>query len=107
MSRAESHKQEDNECPGIPQLPLIKDAFYVYVSDVRSKEKNDILDYCSHKDILGKNIGDDIRSGSLTLPLIHLLNYGDKKDKDLIKNMIYDKKNFYENFLLVFFFHVF
>jgi octaprenyl-diphosphate synthase len=62
---------------------------------------DDILDYCSSKDKLGKNIGDDIRSGSLTLPIIHLLKFGDKKDKNLVKNMICNKKNFYENFLLL------
>ena len=62
---------------------------------------DDILDYCSDKNKLGKNIGDDIRSGSLTLPIIHLLKYGDIKDKKLVEKIIYNKKNFYENFLLL------
>ena len=62
---------------------------------------DDILDYCSDKKTLGKNIGDDIRAGSLTLPLIHLLQHGDRKDVNLIKSMIKSKKNFYDNFLIL------
>ena len=62
---------------------------------------DDILDYCSDKQKIGKNVGDDIKSGSLTLPLIHLLKYGDKKEKNLVKKMLYSKKDFYFNFLLL------
>ena len=62
---------------------------------------DDILDYCSDKNKLGKNIGDDIRSGSFTLPLIHLMKYGEIKDKNLVKQIISNKRNFYENFLLL------
>lgn len=60
---------------------------------------DDILDYCSDKNNIGKNVGDDIKSGSITLPVIHLMKYGDLKEKNLIKKIIMKKNNFYSNFL--------
>lgn len=37
---------------------------------------DDALDYCSDAKTLGKNIGDDLADGKVTLPLIHALQHG-------------------------------
>lgn len=46
---------------------------------------DDALDYCSDAETIGKNIGDDLLDGKLTLPLIHVLQTGTKTQQQLIK----------------------
>jgi octaprenyl-diphosphate synthase len=38
---------------------------------------DDVLDYSSDADTLGKNLGDDLAEGKATLPLIHAMQHGD------------------------------
>ncbi|MEK7702890.1 MAG: polyprenyl synthetase family protein [Nitrospirota bacterium] len=51
---------------------------------------DDTLDYVADKKRLGKALGQDIKEGKMTLPLIHLLSHCEKKEKaaliDLIRN---------------------
>lgn len=49
---------------------------------------DDILDYASSSDIIGKNIGEDLAEGKATLPLIYILKNGNQSQKDLIKNTL-------------------
>ncbi|MFT5161684.1 MAG: octaprenyl-diphosphate synthase [Alteromonadaceae bacterium] len=49
---------------------------------------DDVLDYGSDSDVLGKNIGDDLSEGKPTLPLIHVINHGNDTQKQLIRNAI-------------------
>lgn len=49
---------------------------------------DDILDYTGTADSLGKNIGDDLIEGKVTLPLIYLLMTGSAEVKQLIKAAI-------------------
>lgn len=53
---------------------------------------DDILDYNSSSDVMGKNVGDDLLEGKVTLPLIYLLAYGSDEDKALIKLAIDNPK---------------
>lgn len=48
---------------------------------------DDILDYTGNAKELGKNIGDDILEGKLTLPLIYTIQ-NDSKNSEFIKNII-------------------
>lgn len=45
---------------------------------------DDILDYNSSAEVMGKNVGDDLLEGKVTLPLIFLLANGDDNTKSLI-----------------------
>ncbi len=49
---------------------------------------DDILDYFGDSNVLGKNIGDDLEEGKVTLPLIYILKYGTVDDIKIIKEAI-------------------
>ena len=45
--------------------------------------RDDILDYTSYDDVLGKRVGTDLQEGKLTLPFIHALKSAYRKRKTL------------------------
>jgi octaprenyl-diphosphate synthase len=49
---------------------------------------DDYLDYAGNTTEMGKAIGDDLKQGKLTLPLIYLLEHGSSEHKQLIKTSI-------------------
>ncbi len=49
---------------------------------------DDVLDYESTADTLGKEVGDDLAEGKPTLPLIQALKVGSSSEKALIRNAI-------------------
>lgn len=49
---------------------------------------DDILDYTSKSEKFGKNIGNDLMLGKITLPIIYILKYGREIDKKLIHTAI-------------------
>ena len=51
---------------------------------------DDVLDYSGHVEDLGKQLGDDLREGKATLPLIHALTAASRQDRTLIENAIRD-----------------
>lgn len=52
---------------------------------------DDALDYSGSVDQLGKDTGNDLTEGKITLPLIHILDQGTEQDKALIKKAIKHK----------------
>ncbi|PLC52397.1 octaprenyl diphosphate synthase [Pollutimonas nitritireducens] len=49
---------------------------------------DDVLDYNGDVDALGKNVGDDLREGKPTLPLIRVMEVGTSEQKQLIQDAI-------------------
>lgn len=49
---------------------------------------DDVMDYTSKSDQMGKNAGDDLQEGKVTLPIIHAVAKADKTDKAEIINML-------------------
>ncbi len=49
---------------------------------------DDVLDYAGHAEIMGKSLGDDLREGKTTLPLISAMQRCSPSQRDLIKNAI-------------------
>lgn len=49
---------------------------------------DDILDYTGNSDSMGKNVGDDLVEGKVTLPIIYLLKYSLTSEQNIIKQAI-------------------
>ncbi|CAN5148000.1 polyprenyl synthetase family protein [soil metagenome] len=49
---------------------------------------DDALDYSSQSDAIGKNVGDDLREGKPTMPLIYLREKGSPADRALVRTAI-------------------
>ena len=46
---------------------------------------DDVLDYASDAATMGKNLGDDLAEGKVTLPLIHAIGHSDADTRDLLR----------------------
>jgi len=49
---------------------------------------DDVLDYSGDADAIGKNVGDDLAEGKMTLPLIHALANGTSEEAAVIRHAI-------------------
>lgn len=49
---------------------------------------DDVLDYSGHALDIGKNVGDDLREGKPTLPLIYLIQHGNTEERQLVRTCI-------------------
>jgi len=49
---------------------------------------DDWLDYAGDPAVMGKNAGDDLAEGKLTLPLIHTLRHGSSTDRKIVRDAI-------------------
>ncbi len=49
---------------------------------------DDALDYSGHVSEIGKNVGDDLREGKPTLPLIYLMQNGTPAQRELVRSCI-------------------
>jgi octaprenyl-diphosphate synthase len=49
---------------------------------------DDVLDYSGNSEEIGKNVGDDLREGKPTLPLIYLLQHGTSHEQALVRTCI-------------------
>ncbi len=49
---------------------------------------DDWLDYAGDPAIMGKNAGDDLAEGKMTLPLIHTLSHGTSSDRRIVRDAI-------------------
>ncbi|MGZ3308222.1 MAG: octaprenyl diphosphate synthase [Xanthobacteraceae bacterium] len=49
---------------------------------------DDVLDYAGDAAEIGKNVGDDLREGKPTLPLIYLMEHGTSQQRELVRSCI-------------------
>lgn len=49
---------------------------------------DDVLDYSGNAADIGKNVGDDLREGKPTLPLIYLMQHGTPEQRQLVRSCI-------------------
>ena len=49
---------------------------------------DDVLDYAGDASEIGKNVGDDLREGKPTLPLIYLMENGTPEQRELVRTCI-------------------
>ncbi|GGI53657.1 octaprenyl diphosphate synthase [Oxalicibacterium solurbis] len=49
---------------------------------------DDVLDYSGQAEDIGKNVGDDLREGKATLPLIYLMEHGTPEQRELVRGCI-------------------
>lgn len=49
---------------------------------------DDVLDYSGQTPEIGKNVGDDLREGKPTLPLIHVMQHGTEQEQELVRKAI-------------------
>lgn len=49
---------------------------------------DDVLDYSGNAADIGKNVGDDLREGKPTLPLIYLMQHGSSEQRQLVRSCI-------------------
>lgn len=49
---------------------------------------DDVLDYSGKAEDIGKNVGDDLREGKATLPLIYLMEHGTAEQRELVRSCI-------------------
>lgn len=54
---------------------------------------NDLSDYKSSQKLFGKNLGDDLNSGKITLPLIHAIHHSTPKQTSIIYQAIHKSNN--------------
>ena len=53
---------------------------------------DDLLDYDGDVEQMGKNVGDDLAEGKMTLPLIHTLQHCSPEDAALIRNAVLENR---------------
>jgi octaprenyl-diphosphate synthase len=49
---------------------------------------DDVLDYAGDSEVMGKSLGDDLREGKATLPLIAAMQRGTPEERALIKGAV-------------------
>jgi len=50
--------------------------------------RDDLLDYTSNEDTLGKPVLKDLEEGNITLPIIYLMERADQKEQDFIREVV-------------------
>ena len=57
---------------------------------------DDVLDFTAREKVLGKPVGNDLREGKVTLPLIYALESGDSRGREMVETVLREGK--YESF---------
>ncbi len=53
---------------------------------------DDVLDYSGDRDTIGKNLGDDLAEGKVTLPLIYTMRVGTEAERSLVQRAVAERR---------------
>ena len=69
------------------------DALYEYGMNlgIAFQLADDLLDYAGEPEHTGKNVGDDLNEGKITLPLLHAMKEGSEKERLAVANALRNK----------------
>jgi octaprenyl-diphosphate synthase len=73
---------------GAPESAIAAAAEYGRCLGTAFQLIDDVLDYSGNAADIGKNVGDDLREGKPTLPLIYLMQHGTPQQRDLVRACI-------------------
>ncbi len=73
---------------GAPEAAIAAAAEYGRSLGTAFQLIDDVLDYSGNAADIGKNVGDDLREGKPTLPLIYLMQHGTAQQRDLVRACI-------------------
>ncbi len=75
---------------GTGEAVEIRMADYAWNLGIAFQLVDDILDFTSREKILGKPVGNDLREGKVTLPLIYALETADAEERKLVETVLAD-----------------
>src|SRR5208337_2012857 len=75
---------------GAGELVETQLADYAWNLGIAFQLVDDILDFTSREKILGKPVGNDLREGKVTLPLIYALETADPEERKLVETVLAD-----------------
>lgn len=75
---------------GAGEAVEIRMADYAWNLGIAFQLVDDILDFTSREKILGKPVGNDLREGKVTLPLIYALETADAEERKLVETVLAD-----------------
>lgn len=77
-------------CGGASSEEEMKLAEYAWNLGIAFQLVDDILDFTSREKILGKPVGNDLREGKVTLPLIYALEVAEPEERKLVETVLAD-----------------
>ncbi len=78
------------ECAAALSTPALRPAMAAYARHLGAAFQiiDDVLDYTSSAEVMGKNVGDDLAEGKPTLPLIQAMLLGTPAEADMVREAI-------------------
>ncbi len=86
LFQAAAHTAATLACADPDQIDALRD--YGLTLGLAYQLVDDWLDYAGDPAVMGKNAGDDLAEGKLTLPLIHTLAHASPADRNLVRRAI-------------------
>src|SRR5262249_34928804 len=77
-------------CSGAERIPEERLGDYAWNLGIAFQLVDDILDFTSREKILGKPVGNDLREGKVTLPLIYALEDAEPEERRLVEAVLAD-----------------
>jgi octaprenyl-diphosphate synthase len=91
LFQAASHTAATLACAAPDQIDALRE--YGLTLGLAYQLVDDWLDYAGDPEVMGKNAGDDLAEGKLTLPLIHTLSHASSADRNLVRCAIETRSN--------------